>query len=413
MSPPGGSNDDKVFRFISDPGHKENLSGRVSLACIACRRKKVRCSGDVPCSTCKEKGIVCEGIAKRKRPNKKLDHQDNLPYGRRGSITYSSPDAKVQAYRELYSNSRSSDVDKRESVPKCPSTTLDKVDTLSSDDSGYSSAHQFAQNDLASSTTPRLATNFSINPKLNMYNSSTEISPSTIEPHAWSFAGAQNAANYRPTESEKPNISDSTHLALAATSTASVDWPDTAQPTTRWCTASTGRLAVMNLISLAEVLEEQAQALRTLALRHGTDAADNTRRQTVVFPLPSRNDETSSGLPVHQLDAFDDMAPLLPNCTQGGGFAPIALNCASCWPANPESSLEQGCHQPPDAIQHVRELGGLSAINSAELGWSSTTASSTQSQYAVSSQQSVQEAASFSSSAPQARQELYFWPNEF
>lgn len=66
-SPPPSAGD-QVFRFISDPSHKENLSGRVRAACLTCRRKKIKCSGELNCRTCREKGLVCEGLPERKRP---------------------------------------------------------------------------------------------------------------------------------------------------------------------------------------------------------------------------------------------------------------------------------------------------------------------------------------------------------
>ena len=51
---------DRTFQFISDPTHKENLSGRVTAACLNCRRKKIRCSGEAQCRQCAEKGIHCD-----------------------------------------------------------------------------------------------------------------------------------------------------------------------------------------------------------------------------------------------------------------------------------------------------------------------------------------------------------------
>ncbi|KXT11259.1 hypothetical protein AC579_8388 [Pseudocercospora musae] len=59
--------DERVYRFISDPSHKENLSGRVRAACLTCRRKKIKCSGERNCRTCREKGLFCEGFPARKR----------------------------------------------------------------------------------------------------------------------------------------------------------------------------------------------------------------------------------------------------------------------------------------------------------------------------------------------------------
>jgi len=51
---------DRTYQFISDPTHKENLSGRVTAACLNCRKKKIKCSGEASCKQCLEKGTVCE-----------------------------------------------------------------------------------------------------------------------------------------------------------------------------------------------------------------------------------------------------------------------------------------------------------------------------------------------------------------
>ncbi|KAK4634492.1 hypothetical protein CLAFUW4_01617 [Fulvia fulva] len=67
---PSTVTDAQTYRFISDPGHKENLSGRVRAACLTCRRKKIKCSGEPNCRTCREKGLVCEGLPERKRPRR-------------------------------------------------------------------------------------------------------------------------------------------------------------------------------------------------------------------------------------------------------------------------------------------------------------------------------------------------------
>ncbi|KAK3633279.1 hypothetical protein LTR56_002516 [Elasticomyces elasticus] len=55
-----------TFQFVGDPYHKENLSGRVTAACINCRRKKIKCGGGRECKACREKDLVCEGPSFRK-----------------------------------------------------------------------------------------------------------------------------------------------------------------------------------------------------------------------------------------------------------------------------------------------------------------------------------------------------------
>ncbi|KAF2723950.1 hypothetical protein K431DRAFT_10540 [Polychaeton citri CBS 116435] len=76
------SSHDKVYRFISDPEHKETLSGRVRAACLTCRRKKIKCSGDEPCQTCRDRGLKCEGLPPRKRARRLDPYQSATSPGR-------------------------------------------------------------------------------------------------------------------------------------------------------------------------------------------------------------------------------------------------------------------------------------------------------------------------------------------
>lgn len=75
---PGSTSRELVW--MSDPTSFETLSGRVRLACLTCRRKKQKCSGDVPCSTCVMSGGNCEGLVARKSR-----------HSRKGSLVSSEP----------------------------------------------------------------------------------------------------------------------------------------------------------------------------------------------------------------------------------------------------------------------------------------------------------------------------------
>jgi len=93
-----------MYRFVSDPNftHNETLSGRVTAACVTCRRRvrvagtgfrgnaniseqKTRCHSGMPCKTCKEKGIACEGFVKRRKPRKRLAEKRMTEAGSPGS----------------------------------------------------------------------------------------------------------------------------------------------------------------------------------------------------------------------------------------------------------------------------------------------------------------------------------------
>lgn len=111
------STNDRVFRFISDPRYKENLSGRVRAACITCRRKKIKCSGEINCQTCQERGLVCEGLPERKRPKRNsvdLRILEPLPAGieqaRRQSVSKkNSPKQRPTSLLRLVNGTESQD----------------------------------------------------------------------------------------------------------------------------------------------------------------------------------------------------------------------------------------------------------------------------------------------------------------
>ncbi|KAK0248286.1 hypothetical protein LTS09_016545 [Friedmanniomyces endolithicus] len=75
--PPAGTpapvHADQTFHFINnEPNHKQNLSGRVTAACVNCRRKKIRCTGEADCRQCREKGLICEGPPTRRRSKREV-----------------------------------------------------------------------------------------------------------------------------------------------------------------------------------------------------------------------------------------------------------------------------------------------------------------------------------------------------
>ena len=60
-----------AYRFIFDPKHVETLSGRVRAACGACRHRKCKCSGGIPCQPCVSRGIECHGPVGRRNTRPK------------------------------------------------------------------------------------------------------------------------------------------------------------------------------------------------------------------------------------------------------------------------------------------------------------------------------------------------------
>lgn len=69
--PLGSQQDPPSYQFITDPSYDETLSGRVRAACINCSRRKVKCSGRIPCETCVSQNKTCEGLKKPTRWEKR------------------------------------------------------------------------------------------------------------------------------------------------------------------------------------------------------------------------------------------------------------------------------------------------------------------------------------------------------
>ncbi|KAK5745292.1 hypothetical protein LTR17_001453 [Elasticomyces elasticus] len=113
----------QTFQFVSDPNHKENLSGRVTAACLNCRRKKIKCSGEADCRQCRDKGLLCEGPPTRRRPN------------RNTAVSNSDEDLDAAASRH-----------EDPADTQGPSgNTIERLPTLSKLDSGYASNERASQ----------------------------------------------------------------------------------------------------------------------------------------------------------------------------------------------------------------------------------------------------------------------------
>ncbi|EXJ83372.1 hypothetical protein A1O1_06994 [Capronia coronata CBS 617.96] len=56
----------RQIRFVSTDGQPHSKRRRINAACLTCRKRKTRCSGDRPvCTTCTESGHTCSGYAER------------------------------------------------------------------------------------------------------------------------------------------------------------------------------------------------------------------------------------------------------------------------------------------------------------------------------------------------------------
>jgi hypothetical protein len=91
----------KQIRFVASDGQPHTKRRRINAACLTCRKRKVRCSGERPlCSTCNDSGHVCAGYADRsqqKDDGKGEDDRDDDGDSGSSSPKRMKPDPTVKA----------------------------------------------------------------------------------------------------------------------------------------------------------------------------------------------------------------------------------------------------------------------------------------------------------------------------
>lgn len=311
MSSSSASKSEKHYQFITDPGHKENLSGRVGAACVTCRRKKIKCSGDVPCGTCREKGIKCEGLTPRKRPKRQPERHDGQNPVHTQSVAGQSGDqdskASIPMSRSI-SNSRSSTARTTNGSHR-PTMSLLKLRTGISDDSGYGSSEQSARPDAVLSSSWQ--SDFAPTPSpITTTRDSAPVSPTPFQD--WSFMGL-GLLNGPRTET-----TDSATSAPISAHSAS------------------------HLISAAEMLERQAMSLRMLATQYAPETSEGARRQTIdgaMYDSAALSSNISYPLQSH---SFDDLSPYIRARGSGSGLTPRASEYTSWWNIDPTTPFAFG-----------------------------------------------------------------------
>lgn len=329
----------------------------------------------MPCGTCDRSGIACEGLTERKRPKKTTCTEQRRAHTSSTQIGTSPPSipqppSRENADRSLSREDKSGNAttpNRRGQYPCRPTAALKKLNTVNSDDSGYSSGRQSRLSDVR---TPRRSQPSPLLPinHLADYDNSAETSPLTMEPQDWSFVMRSHPTSYCSTEAAESDISHSTHVASATPSAKSVEWPEPEDRASWWRDNNSHGQAATNLISAAQVLEEQAQSLRRLASRQDSEVMEDTRRQTIVFPLHPTSSNTSNCPSETQPGAFDDMALLLSERTSGSGITPRACDFASWWDVNPDLTASMGLHQHP-SVSLSPGFAAPSAVETADTGW--------------------------------------------
>lgn len=360
---------EKVYRFVSDPGHKENLSGRVRAACLNCRRKKTKCSGEVPCNTCEEKGVVCEGLTERKRPTKNGDRRSRASSSRRSSLDLGSEDGNVPSKRNSFDSS-STRTDGNDGPVQRPTVYLRKKGTFDSEDSGYASGTQSRQEN-TSTPALQLETQFPFSYSYEQatssnYNDSPAISLSRNRYQDWNLASQLELTGLSATENAESEFSPSPMATTAAVSTTSVDWLNARDRSKFWIEDSASAQAATKLLTAAQALEQQAMTLRRLA---DQEPADETRRQTVNFPIYDQYAAPMGSSTQLLPGSYDDLSLMLSERASRTGLTPLATNFNSWWDIHPELSSSYGFHPHTTTGQQPGPVPCIPRVPSAETLW--------------------------------------------
>ena len=351
-------NNEKVYRFISDPGHKENLSGRVRAACLNCRRKKTKCSGEVPCSTCDEKDIVCEGLTERKRPAKGAGRRSRASSVRRSSQDFDSENDNATSRRNSFDSS-SSRRDWNDEPVRRPTIQLRKQATTDSEDSGYASGTQ-SRRENATALALQLDTHFPFNYSFDRGTSSNcndtpAVSPSRNGYQDWTLAAQLELTALSTNENTDPGLSPSAMATVAAASTKS--WIDDSHASAQ---------AATKLITAAQALEQQAMTLRRLA---DQGPAEETRRQTVTFPIYNQYATPLDNSTHLHPGPYDDLSLMFGERTSRTGLNPLAIDVNSWWDVNLELTSSYGFQPHATTDQQPGTLPCVPRVQPSETAW--------------------------------------------
>nr|POF02522.1 hypothetical protein CFP56_58153 [Quercus suber] len=339
--PPRESPTERSYSFISDPSHKETLSGRVTAACLNCRRKKIKCSGEENCQTCRDKGLVCESPPKRKRPAKEAGPSERS--GRKGhastasssstqpSLNLNPPERPAASARHSFSYG-SSQGSSREGSRASGKNASPIGGMNPSQQEGFHlyGANTWPRTSGQEEVTSAPQVDFSslLSPipsfgDIVSFDTSNNPSPaprvfSNVEEEEWSFLNPGNASPYNPNvETCVSEMSYNPYISSAPMSPVGHERRSPAQHTQWWSADTANAQAATNLISTAELLEEQARSLRQMA--SSQDRQSVLRHQTTSAPS-----QTVATMPPQDWDSFDEMALLQTDPQAQPGLTPFS-----------------------------------------------------------------------------------------
>jgi len=379
-------NNERTYRFIDDPAHKENLSGRVTAACLNCRRKKVKCSGEASCQQCHEKGLVCEGPPSRKRPKREhvspmsremcsLNDQTQHGKGKRDSLQQQQQPAKLpnedSGYSSIGGNSWRASSQGRTSPqvngPSNTATTLSSMRIQTHTAPGVSTSGTFAL-PITSSARSTFTSPLAFNTSVPGYHSVNDESPSTTSTEDWSFVAQSSrfVHEYYKHPTAPSDSSQGTHANSAAMSTGSIDF--TRRNSNDWWSASGNAQSSNNLIAAAEALEGQAQSLRRLASRRNSPEGGFSPPHPASRTQPTGT--TGTALQDTFFDpGFDASAFIRSDGTLRSGLTPGAHDYGTWWGINGTSqpgSMPTGGYTTSRADEPVSGIMSRQPVSQAQ-----------------------------------------------
>ncbi|KAK0356144.1 hypothetical protein LTR02_012961 [Friedmanniomyces endolithicus] len=318
--PPAGTpapvHADQTFHFINnEPNHKQNLSGRVTAACVNCRRKKIRCTGEADCRQCRKKGLVCEGPPSRRRSKREVvstgasvvqveDPTISLSGVLTGNNVGNPPSSSSSFIIESghASHRRESRLSLDSSTPASPYGPLETEVTGPARSIRPLPARRTLQHILPawerrehgmlpSPTAPQERPTSIFTQRFAHSQAPPMSSPTTHGASRWSSTShgpPLNTAKAARTVSH-PASREQAPLSAATPSSDSTDHSSHQDPDSSWSNNRHQHRSPDRLIHDAEELEEQATSLRQLALRRRSldmSARTSVRRMSQHQPQP-------------------------------------------------------------------------------------------------------------------------------
>ncbi|KAK5130295.1 hypothetical protein LTR08_002218 [Meristemomyces frigidus] len=327
---------DQTYTFIDDPNHKPTLSGRVTAACLNCRRKKIKCSGEADCQQCQEKGLVCDGPPSRKRPRR--DHaQTTVPTAALSSNehphfrTDSGAPTRSQPQRppprlpqgdsgygsHEWQTRRTSSIEQLSPAGAPPSSTASPV---SSTQGRSYSAHDTSMSgnanySAASPGSSAFMSPFGYDASVSQYSSPIDTSVTAPSLDDWSgVMNRRRVASYRPGHISLPENPYAAHRASAAVPLGSMEW-DRRSSNDWWSSASASAQSSTDLISAAHALEQQAQDLRRQAARR-----QSVESESMTLRPSSQPQQFAATRNLSMQAAFYDPPQAAPNAFDASAF---------------------------------------------------------------------------------------------